>query len=92
MPPERRSGPPLTKAARDIKAPAGCSTHPTVQPAAVTGCPCGCRTWLPWIDDPECLRHRPHTARGLADALDHLDELGLCACWVGPRRHRRSAA
>jgi hypothetical protein len=29
--------------------------------------------------------------RGLADALDHLDELGLCACWTAPRRHRRAA-
>jgi hypothetical protein len=29
--------------------------------------------------------------RGLAVALDHLDELGLCACWVAPRRHRRAA-
>jgi hypothetical protein len=23
------------------------------------GCPCGCRTRLPWVDDPDCLRHRP---------------------------------
>ena len=23
------------------------------------GCPCGCRTRLPWIDDPLCVRHRP---------------------------------
>ena len=30
--------------------------------------------------------------RGLAAALDHLDELSLCACWVAPRRHPRRAA
>ena len=24
-----------------------------------TGCPCGCRTRLPWIDDPDCIRHLP---------------------------------
>ncbi len=22
-------------------------------------CPCGCRTRLPWVDDPDCIRHRP---------------------------------
>jgi hypothetical protein len=30
MPPDKKSGPPLTKAARDIKAPAGHSTLPSV--------------------------------------------------------------
>jgi len=35
---------------------------------------------------------RPARHRGLADALDHLDELGLCVCWVGPRRHPRREA
>jgi hypothetical protein len=29
--------------------------------------------------------------RGLADALDHLDHLGLCACWTAPRHHRTAA-
>lgn len=24
-----------------------------------TGCPCGCTTKLPWIDDPDCVRHLP---------------------------------
>ncbi len=24
-----------------------------------TGCPCGCRTRLPWLDDESCIRHRP---------------------------------
>lgn len=30
----------------------------------------------------------------LTGALDHLDQIGLCACWVGPRQHprRRDAA
>jgi len=23
------------------------------------GCPCGCRTRLPWLDDPDCIRNRP---------------------------------
>jgi hypothetical protein len=31
----------------------------TVAQRRRTGCPCGCRTWLPWIDDPDCARHRP---------------------------------
>jgi hypothetical protein len=32
--------------------------------------------------------------RSLREALDHLDGVGLCACWCGPRRHqhRRAAA
>lgn len=25
----------------------------------MTGCPCGCMTRLPWLDDPDCIRHRP---------------------------------
>ncbi len=25
----------------------------------VADCPCGCRTRLPWVDDPGCIRHRP---------------------------------
>ena len=25
----------------------------------ITGCPCGCRTRLPWLDDPDCVRHQP---------------------------------
>ena len=31
-------------------------------------------------------------ARGLAEALDHLDDAGLCCCWVTRRRHRGRAA
>lgn len=23
-----------------------------------TGCPCGCMTKLPYLDDPDCARHR----------------------------------
>jgi hypothetical protein len=38
QPPDKKSGPPLTKkAARDIKAPAGRSTLPTVAQAGVSG-------------------------------------------------------
>lgn len=24
----------------------------------LTGCPCGCMTKLPWLDDPDCSRHK----------------------------------
>lgn len=24
-----------------------------------TGCPCGCLTKPPWLDDEDCVRHRP---------------------------------
>ena len=38
-------------------------------------------------------REMPHDPdRGLAEALDHLDHLNLCVCWVAPRRHRARAA
>ena len=56
----------------------------------ITGCPCGCQAMPPYVDDLDCQRHRRLT-RGLAEALDHLDALGLCVCWVAPRRHRRAA-
>jgi hypothetical protein len=47
-PPERRSGPPPARAARDIKAPAGRSTLPTVAQAAVSGRECAwCHGPLP---------------------------------------------
>lgn len=58
-------------------------THP--------GCPCGCETRPPWIDDPDCVRHEPLT-RGLEQALDHFHELGVCVCWVAGRVHERGAA
>lgn len=32
------------------------------------GCPCGCTTRPPWIDDPECIRHAP-----LGDEIDWAD-------------------
>lgn len=25
----------------------------------LSGCPCGCLTKLPYLDDPGCIRHRP---------------------------------
>ena len=37
----------------------GHDVRASVQPGPVTGCPCGCMTRLPWIDDPDCARHRP---------------------------------
>jgi len=40
--------------------------------------------------DAEAASHR-HGTRGLAQALDHLDAAGLCACWVAPRPHRSAA-
>jgi hypothetical protein len=86
MAPDKPRGRPGEKAAPHvIGAPA------TGTKARITGCPCGCAARPPWADDPHCLRHRPRGARGLAAALDHLDELGLCACWIAPRDHRRAA-
>ena len=42
-----------------------------------TGCPCGCRTRLPWFDDPDCIRHQPTPpAVDYRDAADVRD-LGL---------------
>jgi hypothetical protein len=35
-------------------------------------------------------RHGP-PGRGLREALDHLDDCGLCCCWVANRRHRSAA-
>ncbi len=42
----------------------------------------------------ECGHHDPLAClalheRGLDDALDLLDRLGLCSCWAGGREHRR---
>ena len=48
QPPDKKSGPPLTKAARDIKAPAGRSTLPTITQAAASGRQCAwCHGELP---------------------------------------------
>jgi hypothetical protein len=57
--------------------------------------PCGCRDPLPcdlarWC--PARNGPRPAVTRGLAEALDELDALGLCSCWTGPRRHPGVAA
>lgn len=67
-----------------------------------TGCPCGCMTKLPYIDDPDCVRRRPHPERSAdaareleawATTVEHLHGLGLpaavppfAAAWL--RRHR----
>lgn len=48
-----------------------------------TGCPCGCLTRLPWLDDPDCARRRrARPGRELAawgDAVEHLHAAGLPA-------------
>jgi hypothetical protein len=44
--------------------------------AADLGCPCGCRTRLPWIDDPDCIRHKPTPPAADWPAYDVRD-LGL---------------
>jgi hypothetical protein len=38
---------------------AGGNVNSIVLRATLTGCPCGCMTRLPWLDDPGCIRHRP---------------------------------
>jgi hypothetical protein len=45
---------------------------------------CGLARWCPVFDGP-----RPEP--GLTAAADHLDGLGLCACWAVPRRHREAS-
>ena len=49
----RTSPPPSAEATIHIVARGSVTT------AGLTGCPCGCRTKLPWIDDPDCIRHQP---------------------------------
>jgi hypothetical protein len=45
------------------------------------------------ITDLGAYRQWRRDADALRQALDHLDALGLCACWVAPRRcPRRPAA
>ena len=41
------------------------------------GCPCGCTTWLPWYDDPECIRHQPSTGPYTAVDMPLPDALSL---------------
>ncbi len=62
--------------------------------ARMTPLPCGCRDplpcdlarWCPASGGP------PPSRRGLAEALDELDAVGLCACWTGPRPHPQAVA
>jgi hypothetical protein len=64
-------------AARMVPLPCGCRDP----------LPCDLRRWCPVWDGP-----RPVSRRGLAVALDELDELGLCACWTAPRPHPQAVA
>jgi hypothetical protein len=40
------------------------------------------------VTDLAAWRQWRRDAGALRQALDHLDALGLCACWVMPRQHR----
>jgi hypothetical protein len=55
--PQTKTRPPGRGAGPDDR-PGGHHVEPSV-PRRSPGCPCGCRTRLPWIDDPECVRHQP---------------------------------
>jgi hypothetical protein len=48
-----------------------------------TGCPCGCMTKLPWLDDPDCtMRRIPSPSRDLLawqSTVEHLHAAGLPA-------------
>jgi hypothetical protein len=46
--------------------------------------PCDLARWCPAWDGP-----RP--AASIGTALDHLDAVGLCCCWVAPRAHREAS-
>lgn len=58
MSPDNERGRPAKAASPDEHHSGGYVT-PTNVPRWSPGCPCGCRTRLPWIDDPECVRHQP---------------------------------
>lgn len=45
------------KAVGPVAEPTATTTTRIAQ--AAVGCPCGCRTWPPFIDDPDCVRHQP---------------------------------
>lgn len=65
--PDKPRGRPGEKAAPHNISDAGSGTTANLPPGAVavrelptwTGCPCGCRTKLPWFDDEDCVRHLP---------------------------------
>jgi hypothetical protein len=43
------------------------------------GCACGCESRLPWVDDPECVRHWPTPPDPLCEACGTvLDPDGTC--------------
>lgn len=67
------------------------SDHTTVSASTVvnlTGCPCGCRSVPPYIDDPDCARHKPlgpvvewgtYDVTTLGTGCDHRD--ARCPAW-----------
>ncbi len=57
--PDKRSGPPGEGSRpQDPPSPNGQVTLTVARPADI-GCPCGCVTRLPWLDDEDCVRHLP---------------------------------
>lgn len=58
MPPDNAEGRPGREAASEDETRASGYVASKV-PRWSPGCPCGCRTRLPWVDDPECVRHQP---------------------------------
>ncbi len=58
MSPDKPGGAPGKGTPRNVS-PGTALDASTIARGPVTGCPCGCATWLPWIDDPGCARHRP---------------------------------
>lgn len=69
-PPGKPIGRPGKAAHRTTDAPADTTT------TMLSGCPCGCRTQLPWFDDPDCVRHRP-VPRPREQAVYDVEVLGL---------------
>ena len=71
-----------SRAPNDIAAPKATSMP------RITGCPCGCLTMPPWIDDPDCIRHEPlgpvvqwdgYDVIALGTGCDHQDF--RCPAW-----------
>jgi len=50
--------------------------HGSIWNLALTGCPCGCSTRLPFSDDPDCIRHQPLPEAVTWTAYD-IHDLGL---------------
>src|SRR5215469_3482127 len=98
QPPETAEGRPTDRAALRKISPAPTVPMTTIVAGAGgirpwRGCPCGCMSRLPWLDDPDCIRHRPLPQPREWGAYDAAHDLGL-ACDHGPRcpaRRERAA-